>query len=233
MPIPPGAHQALTAPDYEDVRDYLRANSGLPGPRSNLELLALAGELLDSGHAARLRTEVEEYLRSCGVLRLARTLLETDQPEPVIAELTRFAAADSWRVRESAAMAGQRVGDAAPVLLRRLVSGWVADPDPLVVRAAVATICEPRLLRTAEAAGFALATCRAATDALLAVPAEHRREPAVRTLRQALGYCWSVAVAADPAGLPEFLALGGDPDLEWIVRENRGKARLKKLLPDR
>jgi hypothetical protein len=125
-----------------------------------------------------------------------------------------------------------RVGDADPVLLRRLVTAWVAHPDPLVVRAAVATICEPRLLRTPEAAGFALAACRQATDGLLALPPARRREPDARTLRQALGYCWSVAVAADPAGLPEFLALDADsdPDLAWIVRENRGKARLRKLL---
>ena len=54
-----------------------------------------------------------------------------------------------------------------------------------------------------------------------------------RTLRQALGYCWSVAVAADPGpGLPRFLALSAssDPDVAWIVHDNRGKARLAKVL---
>jgi hypothetical protein len=55
----------------------------------------------------------------------------------------------------------------------------------------------------------------------------------VRTLRQALGYCWSVAVAADPAaGLPRFLALAAspDPDVAWVVHSNRGKARLAGVL---
>ena len=55
----------------------------------------------------------------------------------------------------------------------------------------------------------------------------------MRTLRQALGYCWSVAVAADPEhGLPRFLALSAspDPDVAWVVRENRRKARLARLL---
>jgi hypothetical protein len=45
-----------------------------------------------------------------------------------------------------------------------------------------------------------------------------------RVLRQALGYCWSVAVTADPAaGLPRFHALERrtHPDVQWIVRENR------------
>jgi len=52
-------------------------------------------------------------------------------------------------------------------------------------------------------------------------------------LRQALGYCWSVAVAADlGGGLPNFRALQqhGDPDVQWIVRENTKKSRLARLL---
>lgn len=60
-----------------------------------------------------------------------------------------------------------------------------------------------------------------------------RHDSPVRVLRKALGYCWSVAVAADPSrGLPRFQALAGstDPDVVWIVRENRKKARLARLL---
>jgi hypothetical protein len=48
-----------------------------------------------------------------------------------------------------------------------------------------------------------------------------------------LGYCWSVAVAADPPnGLTRFIALEStdDADVRWIVRENAKKARLAKLL---
>jgi hypothetical protein len=52
-------------------------------------------------------------------------------------------------------------------------------------------------------------------------------------MRQALGYGWSVVVAALPAeGLPAFhrLEASDDPDVAWVVRENRRKARLKRLL---
>jgi hypothetical protein len=45
--------------------------------------------------------------------------------------------------------------------------------------------------------------------------------------------CWSVAVAADPAAGPtRFEALAGnpDPDVAWIARENRKKARLVRAL---
>ncbi|MCC6495059.1 MAG: HEAT repeat domain-containing protein [Propionibacteriaceae bacterium] len=221
------------AGDYAAVTAYLRRNSGLPGPRSNLELLSAAAELLPGDHARRLRTEAEEYLRCCGVITLGREYFDRADDRPaVVAELTGFAADDSWRVRESVAMAGQRIGDHDFEGLVGLVWGWLDLPDPLVARAAVAAICEPRLIRRPEAAAVALSACARATELLLALPPEARRLAAARTLRQALGYCWSVAVAADPsAGLPVFTGLTGpDPDLAWIVRTNRSKARLAKLL---
>ncbi len=55
-------------------------------------------------------------------------------------------------------------------------------------------------------------------------------------VRQALGYCWSVAIAADPVdGLPAFARWRGspDPDVAWVVRENLGKARLERVLAAR
>jgi hypothetical protein len=217
--------------DYDEVVAYLTAHSGLPGPRGNLELLAAAGDLLPAAHAERLRSEPDEYLRCCGVIRLAGQFAA----DPVtVADLLTAAASDpSWRVREAVAMAGQRIGDTNLADLAGLVSRWLADDDPLVRRAAVAAICEPRLIRTPAGAAIAIEACASATRSLLALPSGSRRAADVRTLRQALGYCWSVAVAADPpAGLPVFLALGTeDPDLEWIVRTNRTKARLKRLLP--
>ena len=48
-------------------------------------------------------------------------------------------------------------------------------------------------------------------------------------LRQAPGYGWSVAVAADvQLGLPAFERWLADenPDVRWIVRQNLAKARL-------
>jgi hypothetical protein len=77
-----------------------------------------------------------------------------------------------------------------------------------------------------------LEACARATGFLAALPVERRRLPDARTLRQALGYCWSVAIAADPvAGLPEFRALDThDPDVAWIVRENSRKKRIAGLL---
>jgi hypothetical protein len=222
---------ARLAADYPDVVAYLTANSGLPGPRGNLELLSAAGELLSPGQAERLRAEPDEYLRCCGVIALAAEF--AGDSGRVTELLTRAATDESWRVREAVAMAAQRIGDDDLPALVALVSGWCDRPEPLVQRAAVAAICEPRLLREPLGASAALEACARATHNLLALPAARRARPDARTLRQALGYCWSVAVAADPVrGLPAFLALGPtDPDLAWIVRTNLTKARLRKLLP--
>jgi hypothetical protein len=68
------------------------------------------------------------------------------------------------------------------------------------------------------------------------VAREDRRAEDVCVLRQALGYCWSVAIAARPdAGWPmlERWAQDDDPDVRWIVRENLGKKRLSRLDPAR
>jgi hypothetical protein len=62
--------------------------------------------------------------------------------------------------------------------------------------------------------------------------ATDRREEPFRVLRQALGYCWSVAVAALPdEGMRRLERWVGseDPDVRWIVRENLKKRRLRVI----
>jgi hypothetical protein len=71
------------------------------------------------------------------------------------------------------------------------------------------------------------------TADLARTPIEDRRDAPTRTLRQALGYAWSVVIAALPdEGLSAFrrLQASSDPDIQWIVGENLKKARLRKLL---
>jgi hypothetical protein len=55
-------------------------------------------------------------------------------------------------------------------------------------------------------------------------------------LRQALGYCWSVAIAASPDEgfrLFERWATIEDADVRWVVRENLKKKRLARADQDR
>lgn len=216
-----------------DWPGHLRTHSGLPGPRANL---ALAQSFADEGTAADFDEVIatgEEYLVLCGVIGLGRLLAE--RPDRRLEQRLHDHAADErWRVREGVAMALQRLGDADPERMFALAEAWAGDEHPLVQRAAIAGVCEPRLLRQPPAAARAIQVCVQVTEALADRPAGSRRSDEVRALRKALGYCWSVAVAADPdAGLPAFLALNAsdDPDVAWIVRENSKKARLSKLLP--
>lgn len=204
--------------------DLLRTRSGLPGPRANLELAQAAADRADEPAVRGWLAEPDEYLPLCGAIGLG-ALIAAGRDD--LWPLLRATADDQrWRVREGVAMGLQRVGDADLDRLLVALPSWTGG-SPLVRRAAVAGLCEPRLLRTAQACAAALDLVDAVTASLLAEP--DRRDPDVRTLRQALGYCWSVAVAADPvAGVPLFgrLAADPDPDAQWIVRENRKKKRL-------
>jgi len=225
---------ALRALDDVDIPGFLTAHSGLPGPRGNLELLAAFGDVASADLILGLVGSDDEYLAACAAAALGRLALEAERADEIGALLHGQAQDARWRVREGAAMALQRLGDRDAARLRDVVLAWADDPDPLVQRAAVAGICEPRLLRDPRTAQCALDACRRATASLAARPAPQRRSAEVRVLRQGLGYCWSVAVAGCPVvGLPAFAALGSstDADVGWIVRENRKKARLARLLP--
>jgi hypothetical protein len=220
---------ALQQQDRQAWPAYLTEHSGLPGPRGNLELIAAVADVGDRATFEELIGTGDEYLVCCGVMGLGPAA-GTDR---VLEERLREHARDGrWRVREATAMALQRLGDVDPQRLAAIVSSWVEDPDPLVQRAAAAAICEPRLLKTPTAAAVAVEVCQRATDLLALRPADTRRDGDVRTLRQALGYCWSVAVAADPGpGLQAFQALDvTDPDVAWVVRSNLTKKRLARLL---
>jgi hypothetical protein len=215
----------------DDWMPYLSAHSGLPGPRGNLELVAACGEEADVALAEDLVATGDEFATVCGAVALGRYLGGGDRTHLDV--LHRLAGDDRWRVREGAAMALQRAGDDDLGACFAVAELWAEDADPLVRRAAVAAVCEPRLLRDAVYTRRALTVLDAITAALAATPAEQRRDPSVRTLRQALGYGWSVVVAADPAdGLPVFqrLETSSDPDVSWIVRENHKKARLRRVL---
>lgn len=210
---------------------YLRAESGLPGPRGNLELVEAFADAADPGLIRRLVDSPDEYLAMCGAVGLGRLLAEGD---PRAAETLRAMAEDGrWRVREGVAMALQRLGDADMTALWSLAGEWV-DGKPLVQRALAAGVCEPRLLRVPDDAARAVETLDRITASVEGTGPESRKLDQFRVLRQGLGYCWSVAAAASPAqgfARLERWAASQDKDVRWIVRENLRKARLSRADP--
>jgi len=210
-----------------DLRAYLAEHSGLPGPRGNLELAQAVGEEADPATLEELARSDDEFEAFCGVVGLGR--LVADGSWELIPLLRGHAGDPRWRVREAVAMALQRWGDTDLTAMLDEAERW-ASGSRYQQRAAAAGACEPRLLRERAAARRVLGMLDAITATLVGAP--DRREDACRTLRQALGYCWSVAIAADPVdGLPAFTRWRrvADPDVAWVVRENLRKARLKAV----
>ncbi len=225
----------LTAPDRET---YLRANSGLPGPRGNLELIDIASAASDRADLERwaaLGPDVAPentpgvFLACVGTVGLGRLVAAGDRS--LLSTLRRAANDPRWRVREAVAMALQAWGDIEPAALALEMERW-AGGSPLEGRAAMAALCEPRLLHDRQIVAATLAILDRLTANVRSADAADAGQ--VRVLRQALGYGWSVAVAADVAiGLPAFERWLPDrnADVRWIIRQNLAKARLARVAP--
>lgn len=220
----------------DEWEPYLLAHSGLPGPRGNLELAAVAAELGDAERFVRWlaydpdvapTNTPEEFLAFCGTLGLGRLIAEGD--ENWWPALRAQASDPRWRTREAAAMALQRLGDADMARMLAAARDW-AGGTWLEQRAAAASVAEPRLLQDPEAARGALAVLESITDHMAVAP--DRRDPDFRVLRQAMGYCWSVVVASLPdegkAAMERRMAVA-DPDIRWVMKENLSKNRLARL----
>jgi hypothetical protein len=216
-----------------DWSDYLLENSGLPGPRANLELLAAVVEEAPADLLRGLADSQDEYLAACGAAGMGRLLSEGVTEAEVW--LRSLAMDPRWRVREGVAIGLQRFGDSDSDGLFRLARDWVSGGPWLVKRAALAGVCEPRLLREGDAASRALHLLEVASKSLLEASPEERRTPELRVLRRALAYCWSVAIAASPNEgfrLFERWATIEDADVRWVVRENLKKKRLARADQD-
>jgi hypothetical protein len=102
---------------------YLKKNSGLPGPRANLELVQAVGEEADADRLWRLSASSDEFLALCGTAGLGKVALM--EPDTVMTWLRELAADGRWRVREGVAIALQRIGrENMPRLLADMQPWW-------------------------------------------------------------------------------------------------------------
>ena len=117
--------------ELADWDQFLLKESGLPGPRANLELVqAVADEgTLDlfqrylSYTPDRASTNSPEvFLAVCGVVGLGRLLAEGDLDQ--LAVLHDCANDPRWRVREAVAMGLQRWGDVDMSALLKAMTAW-------------------------------------------------------------------------------------------------------------
>jgi hypothetical protein len=216
--------------------EFLLRNSGLPGPRGNIEL---AQVVADEGterlfnryltyNAAKAPTNSPyEFLAFCGVVGCGRLLAEGKTKELEV--LRRSASDPRWRIREGVAMALQRLGEKDMNSLLRAMEIW-SEGNLLEQRAAAAALCEPRLLRDPEQLRLVLKILDKITVSIQ--ERQDRKGDGFQALRKGLGYCWSVAVAALPGEgqrTMEKWFSSTDKDILWIMRENLKKNRLARV----
>jgi hypothetical protein len=220
----------------KDWDTYLMKESGLPGPRGNLELAQAFAEF---GNEEKIKNYLsirpEEapgnsamvFLTFCGVVGLG-TLINKGKRK-YLPQLREFASDQRWRIREAVAMALQRVGDEDIAFLLQEMKDW-SRGNFLEKRAAAAALCEPRLLTSEKIAGAVLDILDDVTSSI--VGCRDAKDEAFEVLKKGLAYCWSVAIVASPEKgkkLMEKWIGNKDKTVAWIMKENLKKNRLLRM----
>lgn len=219
-----------------DWEPYLLQESGLPGPRGNLEL---AQVVADEGtrdlfeHFLTFTPEVapvnspQEFLFFCGVVGLGRLLAEGD--DSMLVTLRPYASDPRWRTREAVAMALQRLGKVDMGKLLDAMESW-STGNWYEKRAAAAALAEPALLQNPADAVQALSILDKMTASMESSP--EAKTEAFKVIQQGLSYCWSVVVVAAPAEgkrlMEKWLACD-DRIIRKVMQENLKKNRLLRM----
>jgi hypothetical protein len=215
---------------------FLLQESGLPGPRGNIELAqafadvaekSLIKSYISINPAEAPENSAKLFLTFCGVVGLG-TLVNKGNLD-YLKQLRQFASDERWRIREAVAMALQRVGDGDISFLLQEMKEW-SKGNLFEKRAAIAALCEPRLLTSDEVSSSVLDILDDVT--LSITSSEDTKSKAFEVLKKGLAYCWSVAVAACPKKgkkLFEKWARSKDKNVIWIVKQNLKKKRLLKM----
>ncbi len=220
----------------KDWDSFLLKESGLPGPRGNIELAQAVAEEGDEKLFRRYLAYTAdkapinspyEFLAFCGVVGLGR--LAAEGKTELLKIVRRCASDERWRMREGVAMALQRLGENNMDMLVEEMEQWCKG-NLLEKRAAAAALCEPKLLKNKKQVKNVLDILDGITDSLKIV--ENRKSAEFQVLKKGLGYCWSVAVAAESQTGKKRMEkwfLNSDKDILWIMKENLKKNRLKRI----
>lgn len=211
--------------------DYLLENSGLPGPRGNLELLYRFMNEADAESCARCLSYIQEdtanspqeFVGMCGIVAKAYSLKDS-LPES-LAFLKPYASHSSWRLREAVAIGIQELGTNRIAEMLTYLGPFI-EGSAFEKRALVAGLCEPKLLKDSESNTKILGILAQVSESLAH---DGKLSDAEKSLRKALAYGWSVVIAASPqAGKESFEALMTRPGqhLRWVCKENLKKNRL-------
>ena len=239
----------------EELRAFLQKNSGLPGPRANLELAHSFADsvahmrledwqwefLLEMAATSATKAPVntpKEFLPFCGLLALGAlygTGLPRARRRAALAALKAAASDKRWRTREAVAQGLQLIGEKDLPALKEIITDWLPGSSLLEKRAIAAALAHPPILKDAEFALFSLDVSRTLLASVTRLDAKSRKDEAFKILRQGLGYALSVFVQFCPAegfALMRKSAAVRDSDMAWIIRENLKKKRLSDKHPE-
>lgn len=220
----------------KDWDSYLLKESGLPGPRGNLELALAFADLGDEEKIKEyLAIKIEEasgnsakvFLTFCAIVGLG-TLINMGKLQ-YLKQLRQFASDPRWRIREAVALALQRIGDVNIEFLLQEMEEW-SKGNLLEKRASIAALCEPRLLSSDRVSGSVLNILDQVTTSFACL--QDRSSEDFEVLKKGLAYCWSVAVAAYPEmgkKLIEKWVKTKNKDINWVMKQNLKKNRLSKM----
>jgi hypothetical protein len=224
-----------TLRDLDDWTMFLKKESGLPGPRANLELAyAVAEEGNKRQFQQWLSTKAEEnapdvFLVFCAVVGLGKLAARDAK---LLEQLRPYASDPRWRIREAVATGLQLAGEQNMELILKEMKRW-SKGTWYEKRAAAATLAEPRLLDQPKYVKQVLQVLDQITASM--EEADEAKEQSLKVLRKAMGYCWSVAVAALPeTGKPMMEAWlnNQDKSIRQIIRENLKRNRLIRMDPN-
>ncbi|MBI9050664.1 MAG: hypothetical protein JEZ00_14680 [Anaerolineaceae bacterium] len=218
----------------QNQEEYLFSKSGLPGPRSNLELLHVAAVIcdektlrgwLDMSVEAAPENTPRVYLQCIAVASLGRFILQDDLPADKT-KLRQFANDSRWRIRECTAMALQTIGKVNAIKLAEITEPWL-DGSLHELRAVAAAWAEPAVLKSSD---YSKAKALTFMDIITSRYQQdiNRDKEAKRILKKGLEYCWSVVLAYNfEAGKALFEKwFFADADIQKIMLVNLKKNRL-------
>lgn len=212
--------------------ENLLKNSGLPGPRGNLELLysfsknATENEVNEcfSFYKDDLDNSPEEFVVMCGIVGYC--ILHKNNIKKTLSTIRKYASHSSWRIREAVAIGIQEITENNKGEILNNLKTWI-DGNDLERRAVVAALCEPKLLKENS---FVIELLEMLNKITMNFNKnDGKLSESQNSLRKTLGYGWSVAIVSLPdEGKAAFekIAKCNNKHIKWIVKENLKKKRL-------
>jgi hypothetical protein len=161
-------------------------------------------------------------------------LVNEIEKEKIIKKLQRLANDERWRIRESVAMAFQRIGERNFTNLRDVFTQWMNDASLVEQRAVIATLAHPPILDNDENTRFCLEVVEQILEKLLLLDSSARKNEEFKILKKGLDYSISVFVEKLPIEgftLLKQWTLVDDLDVKRIIKSNISKNRLIKNFP--